>query len=195
MCCGYVCKGLSKLTDVGRPSPLWAAPFPRLGSRTVYEWRNQNEQSKQAGNVLCLFLSACHCGYNVTSCLKLLPWCPHNHGLWPGITNWNNPLFSCKLLLLFSLFTFQMFSPFHVSPPETPISSFLLPLWGCSPIHPLPSSCPSIPLHWGIKHPQDQGALLPLMPHKAILCYIWYSWVLRYYCVQFSEEPPDWFPE
>jgi hypothetical protein len=26
--------------------------------------------------------------------------------------------------------------------------------------------------HWGIKHPQDQGLLLSLMPDKAILCYI-----------------------
>ena len=29
-----------------------------------------------------------------------------------------------------------------------------------------------IPLHWGIKHPQAQGSLLPLMSNKAILCHI-----------------------
>jgi hypothetical protein len=40
------------------------------------------------------------------------------------------------------------------------------------PTHPLPSSHPSIPLHWGIKHPQDQRPLLPLLSNKAILCHI-----------------------
>jgi hypothetical protein len=40
-----------------------------------------------------------------------------------------------------------------------------------TPTHPLPS-CPGIPLHWGIKHPQVQGLLLLLMPDKAILCHI-----------------------
>jgi hypothetical protein len=42
-----------------------------------------------------------------------------------------------------------------------------------SPIHPpLPPPCPQIPLQWGIKSLQDQGPLLPLMPNKAVLCYI-----------------------
>ena len=41
-----------------------------------------------------------------------------------------------------------------------------------SPIHPLLPHCPSIPLCWGIKPPQHQGPPLPLMPNKAILCYI-----------------------
>ena len=31
---------------------------------------------------------------------------------------------------------------------------------------------PSVPLSWVIKPPQDQGAPLPVMPDKAILCYI-----------------------
>jgi hypothetical protein len=38
--------------------------------------------------------------------------------------------------------------------------------------HPLLSSFPGIPLHWGIEHPQAQGPLLPLMTIKAILCHI-----------------------
>jgi hypothetical protein len=47
-----------------------------------------------------------------------------------------------------------------------------LPLWGYSPTHsPTPTHCISIPLCWGIKPPQDQGPLLPLMSDKA-LCYI-----------------------
>jgi hypothetical protein len=37
------------------------------------------------------------------------------------------------------------------------------------PTLPYPSS---IPLHWGIKPPQDQGSPLPLMSDKAILCYL-----------------------
>jgi len=45
---------------------------------------------------------------------------------------------------IFSLFTFQMLSPFPVSPQETPISRPLpLLLWGCSPTHPpTPASPP-----------------------------------------------------
>ena len=67
-----------------------------------------------------------------------------------------------------------MFYPFQVSPSETPYpipppsaSMRVLP-------HPLLSSRHSIPLHWGIKHPQAQGSLLPLMSNKtpstATLC-------------------------
>jgi len=56
---------------------------------------------------------------------------------------------------------------------NSPIPSFLhLLLWGCFPTHSLPPLCPGIPLHWGIKPSQDQGPLLPLLPNKAILCYI-----------------------
>lgn len=39
--------------------------------------------------------------------------------------------------------------------------------------HSLPPTCPGIPLHWGIEPSHDQGPHLPLMPNKAILCYIW----------------------
>jgi hypothetical protein len=55
-----------------------------------------------------------------------------------------------------------------LSPP-----SFPLLLWGSSSTH-LPSlpHCTSVFLHWGIKLPQDQECPLPLMPDKAILCYI-----------------------
>jgi hypothetical protein len=40
------------------------------------------------------------------------------------------------------------------------------------PTHPLPPHCPGISLHWGIQPSQDQGPLLPLIPDKAILCYL-----------------------
>jgi hypothetical protein len=43
------------------------------------------------------------------------------------------------------------------------------------PTHPVPPPCPTIPLHWGTKPSWDKGPLLPLMPYKVILCYI-YSW-------------------
>jgi hypothetical protein len=69
---------------------------------------------------------------------------------------------------------FQMFPPFHISHSETqypilppPASMRMLPS------HPLPSSSPGITIHWGIKHPQAERPLLPLMSNKAILCHIW----------------------
>ena len=48
---------------------------------------------------------------------------------------------------------------------ETPSTLWVLSL----PLSP----CPRIPLHWGIEPSEDRGPLLPLMPNKAILCYIW----------------------
>jgi hypothetical protein len=41
-----------------------------------------------------------------------------------------------------------------------------------SPTHLLQPPHPGIPLHWGIEPSQDQGSLLPLVPDKAILCYL-----------------------
>jgi hypothetical protein len=78
--------------------------------------------------------------------------------------------FFCRI---FSLFTFQIFSPFQVSPSETPYPiPFPLTKWGCFSTHPLLSFCLGIPLHWDIKDPQAQGPLLPLRSNKAILCHI-----------------------
>ena len=76
---------------------------------------------------------------------------------------------------LFSLFTFQMFSLFQVSPSETSYPISPPPESMRMLLHPpthSPASCLGIPLHWGIKHPQAQGPLLLLMSNKAILCYI-----------------------
>ena len=77
-----------------------------------------------------------------------------------------------------------MLSPFLIFSPEISYSI-------CPPtdsmrvcLHPsthFPPSYPRIPLHWGIKFSQDQGLLLPLMPHKAILCYI-YGWSQVHIC-------------
>ena len=76
--------------------------------------------------------------------------------------------------LLGILFTFQMLSPFQVSPPETPY-----------PISPPPASMRVLPHpptnsshpaqafpYWSIEPPQVQGLLLSPMSKEAILCYI-----------------------
>ena len=76
---------------------------------------------------------------------------------------------------IFSLFTFQMLTPFPVSPKGNPL--FHQPS-SCfyegvpPPTHPLLPPHPGIPLHWDIEPSQDQWPLLPLVPDKAILCYI-----------------------
>ena len=73
---------------------------------------------------------------------------------------WIVCLFVCLFFYwLFYLFTFQMLSPFPVFPPQPPYSISPLLLWGCSP-----------PTHSCLLPPQ--GPLFPLMPDKAILCYI-----------------------
>ena len=67
-----------------------------------------------------------------------------------------------------------MLSPFPVSPPQT-LYSLSLPCFyegAPPPVHTLPPHCPSIPLHWGTNPSYVQGAPLPLMLDKAILCYI-----------------------
>jgi hypothetical protein len=68
-----------------------------------------------------------------------------------------------------------MLSPFLISPPTTPILSPS----PCLLTYLLPITCPGIPLHWGTEPSQDQGPLLSLMSHKAILCYIC-SWSPEY---------------
>ena len=81
--------------------------------------------------------------------------------------------------VFFSFFTgyfiylhFKCYLPSQFSLHKSPI--------GCSPTHVCPLQRPGIPLRWGIQPPQDQGPLLPLMPDKAILCYIcsWSHWPL-----------------
>jgi hypothetical protein len=97
-----------------------------------------------------------------------------------------NFFFHFLFFLWFFLFTFQMLSPFLVSPLKT---TYPMPpphegiLWGCSPTHPLPLPCPGITLHWIIGPSQDQGPHLPLMSGKAILCYIcsWNHWLYHMY--------------
>jgi len=63
--------------------------------------------------------------------------------------------------------------PFPVSPPQTlPCPPPPLCLYEDSPLSTHQPYCSSIPLCWSIKPPQDQGPPLPMMPDKAILCYI-----------------------
>jgi hypothetical protein len=68
-----------------------------------------------------------------------------------------------------------MLSPFLISPLRNPLSH---PPSSCFCEGVLLPTCPFLPhrhsilLCWGIKPSQDQGPPLPLMPDKAILCYI-----------------------
>jgi hypothetical protein len=75
---------------------------------------------------------------------------------------------------IFSLFPFQMFSPFQVSPLQTsyriPSSPTCLYDGAPLPTHSHPTALAS--LHWGIEHPQALGILLPLMSNKAIFWHI-----------------------
>ena len=43
---------------------------------------------------------------------------------------------------------------------------------GTPPTHTLQHQPSTIPLHWDIKPPQNQRSPLPLIPDKAVLCYI-----------------------
>jgi hypothetical protein len=80
-----------------------------------------------------------------------------------------------------------MLSSFPVSPQQTPSPTHPRFYENTPPsTHPLLPHYPSIFLCWGIEPSKDQGPSLPLMPDKAILCYIcsWshgslhvYSWV------------------
>jgi hypothetical protein len=76
----------------------------------------------------------------------------------------------CFFFWIFYVFTFQMFSPFLVSPLEplipSPLPSASIRVLPLPPTH-SPLHGPGIPLHWGI----EPWPLL-LMPDNATLCYI-----------------------
>jgi hypothetical protein len=59
--------------------------------------------------------------------------------------------------------------PFPHFPCKDPLS---LPPSPCSLTHPLPLPCPGFSIHRSTEPSQDQGPLLSLTFHKAILCYI-----------------------
>jgi hypothetical protein len=67
--------------------------------------------------------------------------------------------------------------PNPMPPPPASMRVFPQP-----PTHSLPPQCPGIALHWSIESSQDRGPLLPLMPGKTILCYLW-SWSHRSFYV------------
>jgi hypothetical protein len=100
--------------------------------------------------------------------------------------------FACFFLLfywIFSLFTFQMLSPFPVPPSETPYPISLPPVsmrvLPHPPNHPLLPPCLGIPLYWVMEPSQEKGPPPPIMPNKAILCYIcsWSHGSLHVYCL------------
>ena len=99
------------------------------------------------------------------------------------------------------LFSFESQECFSPGFPETPypIPSTCLYEGVATPSHSLFTPYPGIPLHWGIKLSHEQGPLLPLMPDKAILCYIcsWSHGSLHLYSlvgnlVSGSSERSDW---
>ena len=73
---------------------------------------------------------------------------------------------------LLDIFFISNVKPFPGFPSKNPLCH---PPFPCSPNHSLLLLCLGIPLHWGIEPSQDQGPLLPFMPNKAILCYI-FGW-------------------
>ena len=83
----------------------------------------------------------------------------------------------CPWILSRTLFLIRYFIYLHFKR-YYPLSSFLFrkppshPPFPCSPTHPLPFPCPGIPLPWSIEPSQDEGPLLLLLSHNAILCYI-----------------------
>jgi hypothetical protein len=91
-----------------------------------------------------------------------------------------------KFYWIFSLFTFQMLPP-SPSPQSlrNPLSHPLSPCFFEGVPHPLPTPRPGIPTlgHQACIGSRGQGPLLPLMPVKAILCYIcgWSHGSLRVY--------------
>ena len=72
-------------------------------------------------------------------------------------------IFSSLLLDIFFIFISNVIqvSLYPIPPPTASMRVF-----------PYPPHCPPIPLHSGIEPFQDQGPFIPLMPDKAILCYI-----------------------
>jgi hypothetical protein len=98
-------------------------------------------------------------------------------------------LFNSFFNWLFYLFKISNVVPLPGFPSTTPypIPPSKLLLWGYSPTHPPLPHCPSIPLHWGVKLPKDQGPLLPLMlmPDEVILYYLcsWSHGSHRVYCL------------
>ena len=95
------------------------------------------------------------------------------------VAPWGGQCFPSLCLLNQGTFTAQFFIGYfiYLHFKCCPFSQF--PLHKPHPIPiPFPPHHSSIPLHWGIKPPQDQGLPLPLMPDKAILSSIC-SWSHR----------------
>ena len=85
---------------------------------------------------------------------------------------WDNIHLSVSAYHVFSFVTgiphsAQYFPGFPSRKPLSHLSSPCFSEGAHPPTHPLPPHPSTIPLHWGIKSPQDQGPPLPLMPDKA----------------------------
>jgi hypothetical protein len=83
-------------------------------------------------------------------------------------------LYMSPVLFVFKLFIgYFIYSHFKCYPPSKfPLQKPPIPPPFPASMRVLPPHQPSIPLFWGIKPSQDQGHPFPLMPDRAILCYI-----------------------
>jgi hypothetical protein len=88
-------------------------------------------------------------------------WQPLSHFIFNGYFIYLH--FKCYHLSWILLQTLPITSP----TPRYPFYEGVLP-----PSYPLLTPSPGIPLHWSIELSQDQEPSFPLMPNKAILCYI-----------------------
>lgn len=85
LACGHVSSRLSwLLPDMGRPSPLWAAPFLSLGPELYNSIAS--EQAKTHVFILSLLLT-------VDVVPNFHPWLPHHNGLFPGAGSQISPFF------------------------------------------------------------------------------------------------------
>ena len=112
-----------------------------------------------------------------------MPWKTLFHRLSQFLNFFLFSFFFFKMVILFTynscVFPLSSFPSFQFPLPKPTIPSESPCIYEGSPpaAHPLLWQCPSIPLLWVIEPPQNQGAPLPVMPAKAILCSI-SSWSL-----------------
>jgi hypothetical protein len=90
----------------------------------------------------------------------------HCMNVWNSqIANTNIIFIGYFIYLHFKCYPFPSFPSTNLLSPPPPLCFY-------EGAPPLPPHHPTIPLPWGIQPPQNEGSPLPLMPDKAILCYI-----------------------
>jgi hypothetical protein len=104
--------------------------------------------------------------------------------LWESSSSHFSVLFKCIVLFILYILLIILFiyistvippSWFPLCKPSIPSPHPCVYEGAPPPTHPLLPHSPKVPLHWGIRPLQEQGPLLPLMPDKTVVCYI-FSW-------------------